>query len=431
VKPSLTAGAGALAAACLAGLVAARAAGWAAVPTFDPTTMPAADFFKPGKSFMTQPASFYYLHNMDKLGFAQHWSHRAGPVYPLASPSAPLRVTYVYRGKHYTLEDYYKRNYITGFLVLRDDRILSERYFYGADQDSRFLSNSNAKSVTSTLVGIALEQGKIKSLDDPVVAYLPELKQSGYARNTIRQCLLMATGIAASESVNVNGGDEGNYLDPHSSVLEWVAAGIHGHPSYTALLAQLKANPKVVPGTTFDYESVNTQVLGQIVARVTGQPFDVYLERQLWSKIGAQSDEWIWGGKTQPDICAFGCMNATLRDYARFGLMAMRGGELGGRRIVSAKWIAQATTPPKGFAPLPTGKGDVAYQGYAYQWWIPYGKDHAFEAMGIYGQLIYVNPTKHVVIVQASAWPEPDTDARWDETQRVVDTIADDVAKTK
>ncbi len=428
--PSLHA-AFASAAVCLCLAFATTAAAPNAVPKIDVVKMTAADFFKPGRSFMTQPASFYYLHNMDKLGLAQHWSHRASPVYPLKDATAPLPVTYVYRGKRYTLADYYKRNFITGFLVVRDDQILSETYLYGADQNSRYLSNSNAKSVTATLVGIAFEQGKIASLDDPVVKYLPYLASSGFARNTIRQCLLMATGIAASESINVNGGDEGNYLDPHSSVVQWVGAGIHGTPSYTTLLTQLRANPKVKPGTTFDYESVNTQVLGQIVEKVTGQPFNVYLERELWSKLGAQSDEWIWGAKTQADVCAFGCMNATLRDYARFGLMAMNGGELGGTRIVSAKWMAQATTPPPAFAPLPTGKNDAAFQGYAYQWWIPYGKDHAFEAMGIYGQLIYVNPKKHVVIVQAAAWPEPDTDARWDETQRVVDTIAAAVGATK
>jgi len=422
--PPVRATLGLLVAGCLCVSLFATPASSSSVPKIDVTTLKASDFFKPGKSFATQPANFYYFHNMDQLGFAQYWSRRSGTVYALKAASSPFQSSYVYRGKHYALDDYFKRNFVTGFLVLKDDQILDEKYFYGANEHSRYLSNSNAKSVTSTLVGIALEQGKIKSLDDKVTDYLPYLKASGFARNTIRQCLLMATGIGATESIGQGPVQGGNYLDPHSSVLQWIAAGIHGSPSFTTLLMELKANPKIQPGITFDYESVDTQVLGQLVEKVTGQPLNTYLERQLWSKLGAQSDSYLYGAKTQPDICAYGCLNATLRDYARFGLMAMNGGVLGGTRVVSERWVKESTTPPKGFAPLPPGKNDTAFQGYAYQWWIPYGNDHAFEALGIFGQMIYVNPTRHVVIVQAAAWPEPDTDARWDETQKVADTIA-------
>jgi CubicO group peptidase (beta-lactamase class C family) len=271
-----------------------------------------------------------------------------------------------------------------------------------------------AKSVTSTLVGAAIADGKIRSVDDPIVAYLPYLEKSpGFHNATIKQILEMATGLRFNE----------DYLDPKAEVHQLTNALFWGSPSFKDLAISIRS--KTAPGTAFEYQSINTEVLGLLLEKVTGEPLNRSLEEKIWKRIGAESDAFLYRAQTQPDQCAFGCLNATLRDYARFGLMVERGGSLGGQRVVSDAWVREATTPAAAFLrPLPPGPKDQAYQGYAYQWWIPYGRDHAFEALGVYGQIIYVNPVRHVVVVQASAWPQPDTDAMWDESQKLIDTIA-------
>ena len=163
---------------------------------------------------------------------------------------------------------------------------------------------------------------------------------------------------------------------------------------------------KLPPGSKFEYQSMNTQVLGLLLEKVTGKRLNAYAQEKLWSKIGAQSDAFFYESKKQPDTCAFACFNATVRDYARVGLMMLQGGALGKQRVVSNAWVHDSTTPDAPYLkPKPGGPGGG--YGYAYQWWIPPGNDGVFMALGIYGQCIYVNPARHIVIVQTSAWPEP------------------------
>jgi CubicO group peptidase (beta-lactamase class C family) len=140
---------------------------------------------------------------------------------------------------------------------------------------------------------------------------------------------------------------------------------------------------------------------------VTGVPLNKYAEQRLWKKIGAQSDAFIYESDKQPEVCAFGCFNATLRDYARFGLMAMHSGELAGQRVVGEAWMRESTTAPSFNLPHMDEKTGRPVTGYGYQWWLFPGDDHAFQAVGIYGQNIWVNPAKHVVIAQFSALPKP------------------------
>jgi CubicO group peptidase (beta-lactamase class C family) len=369
-------------------------------------------------SYMTQPNSFYYFHNIDKLGFRQDWVRKPDQAYPLKEPTTPFTVSYTYRGKPYSLDEYYQRSSVLGFLVLKDNQIVVEKYFHGADADSRFLSNSVAKSVLSVLIGVAIEEGKIGSVEEPVEKYLPSLSSSGYHGVKIKDALRMATGIKFEE----------DYLKADADVHRLVAALVRGDESFQTLAASLKSKGK--PGTAFEYQSINTEVLGLVLETATGKPLNEYAEEKLWKKLGAQSDAFFYRGKQQPNTWAFGCFNSTLRDYARFGLMAMNGGKLGDTRVVSESWIHESTTPDAPFLkPRPNKKSDVTQIGYQYQWWIPYGNDGAFAAMGIYGQMIYVNPRKHVVIVQTSAWKEPDTDAQWNESLKCMETIATKVSQ--
>jgi len=358
-------------------------------------------------SYFIPPYSYYYFHHMDKLGYKIDWVKRSGTIYPLKNPNKLFTTSYTYNNNTYTLDQYFKRNAVLGFLVLKDNKIISEHYFHGSNQNSRFLSNSVGKSITSTLFGIALTEGKISSIDDPVIKYVPTLKGSGYERVTLRQALEMATGIAATE----------NAADPKSTVHQMDRSVLRGVPSFTDLLKSLKADPNVWPGTTFNYVSLNTEVLGLAIENATKTPLNQYMQEKIWSKIGAQSDGFLFRAKAQPDQCAFGCFNATLRDYGRFGLMIINGGTLGGKRIVSSAWIKEATSPAKYTVP-PQGTN------YGYQWWIPSGNSQVFQAAGVYGQIVYLNPVRHIVIVEISAWPKADPDERWSEASKVMEAIS-------
>jgi CubicO group peptidase (beta-lactamase class C family) len=347
---------------------------------------------------MAQPYSYYYFHHMDRLAFRTDWVRKGSDTYPLKEPTKQFSLRYALRGGNYSLDDYFRRNFVTGFLVLHDDQIVLEKYFHGADQNSRFVSQSVGKSIVSILVGAAVSDGAIKSVDDPVVKYLPYLSNSGYRDATIKNLLEMSSGVQYSE----------DYTDPKSGAALIGAALLTGDPTFKDFAASI-GSTATKPGTQFNYQSVNTQVLGLLLEQVTGKRLNQYAEEKLWKKIGAQSDAFFYRAQKQPDTCAFACFNATVRDYARVGLMMMRGGMLGKNRVLPPSWVHDSTTPDADYLqPRPADyNGAAARQGYAYQWWIPYGHEGAFMAEGIYGQSIYVNPTRRVVIVQTSAWPTP------------------------
>jgi CubicO group peptidase (beta-lactamase class C family) len=364
-------------------------------------------------SFYVPPYNLYYFHHIDKLNVQQDWIRRSGPVFALREPSAPFSASYTYANQQHTLDEYFVRNYVVGFVVLHDNQVLLEKYFHGADRESRFLSNSVSKSFTSVLVGAAIAEGKIKSVDDPVVKYLPWLRDSGYHDTTIKNLLEMASGVKFDEQ----------YTNPDADISRYVSALLHGEPSFHNLALSIKA--KVKPGTKFEYQTINTQVLGMTLEAATGQTLNHYAEEKLWSKIGPEGDAFLFRSTRQAQMCAGSALNVRLRDYARFGLMAMYGGTLGVLQVVPEAWIKTSTQPQeKVLQPRPNGPNDHQNFGYGYQWWLLYDDDGSFAALGIYGQTIYVNPKRHVVIVQTAAWPEPDPDARWDETIKVVQTLA-------
>jgi len=381
------------------------------VPTIDIHKIKPSELLTGPYSFFVPPYSYFYFHNMDKLDFKFDWIRRSGKVYPLKEAKKAFATTYTYKDQTYTLDQYMRRNSVTGFLILKNDQIIYERYFHGANQRSRFLTNSVGKSITSTLFGIALQEGKISNINDPVTKYLPGLNASGFNRVTLKDGLEMATGLDLTYDP----------YDPNSSTLKFNTAALTGVPSFANLLKSLKPNDNVKPGTIFDYENENSQMLGFVIEKTTGKPLNKYLQEKIWSKIGAESDAFFYRAKVQPDQAAFGVLSATLRDYGRFGLMMMNGGTLGGKRIISSAWIKEATTPAKFLKPVDENEK----LGYGYQWWIPANNaDHAFKALGIFGQIIYINPTKHIVIVETSAWPVPEDENRWAESSKVMDAIA-------
>jgi hypothetical protein len=366
-------------------------------------------------SYMSQPYNFYYFHNMDQLGLRTDWIRRGDRAYPLREPTGNWIMEYTFHGGRHSLEDYFERNFVTGFLVLHNDQIVVERYFYGADQNSRFVSQSLSKSIVSILIGAAVEEGAIKSIQDPVTKYLPYLSGSGYRDVTVKNLLQMSSGVHYSE----------DYRDPKSGAALIGAALLTGNPSFKDY-AQSMQPTSTPPGTKFEYQSVNTQVLGLLLEKVTGKHLNEYAQEKLWRKIGAQSDAFFYESKKQPDTCAFACFNAAVRDYARVGLMMLRGGTLGGARVVTRAWVQDSTTPDASYLRPKPDAPEGGY-GYAYQWWVPPGEDGVFMALGIYGQCIYVNPARHVVIVQTSAWPEPVSSSLEEEQKVILDKIAAEI----
>ena len=336
-------------------------------------------------SYMTPPHNEYYFHHIDELGFRLDWVKRTGQVHALAEGKAPaLRLD---------LDEYFAKNRVAGLLVLRGDTVLLERYAFGADRNARFVSQSVGKSVVSMLVGVALARGRIASVNDLVTKYLPELATSGYANVTIKQTLQMATGVDYSE----------DYRDSTSGAASIGAALVAGRPSFDEFVRSMKPTA-VAPGTRFQYQSVNTQLLGMLLERVTGMSLARWTEEVLWSRLGGESDAFYYQAKSQPGTCAFACFNATLRDYGRIGFLMLNKGTVDGRAVLPASWVEESTTADGAHMRPGVAAGPF---GYGYQWWIPPGTDGAFMAIGIFGQSIYVNPARGIVIVQASAWASP------------------------
>jgi len=357
----------------------------------------------PGARLTSQPAGKIEIAKMRPTGLlVDRYSYTVTPLTVSTGPPPVFAFPTGLDARGIELEEYFTRNHVTGFLVLHGDTVLVERYFHGADRRSRFVSQSVGKSIVSILVGVAVDQGKIASVDDRVTKYLPELLPSGYRGATIKNVLQMATGVDYSE----------DYRDSTSGAARIGQALITGRPTFEEFVQSMKPTT-TPPGTKFEYQSVNTQVLGLLLERITGEPLHRWAGRALWSKLGAESDAFFYQSTGQRATCAFACFNATLRDYGRIGLLMLGGGAIGGRRVVSEAWVRQSTMPDAVFLrPSAPGEAGPPRYGYGYQWWIPPGDEGAFMAIGIYGQAIYLNPAKRLVVVQTAAWPTPIGDER-------------------
>ncbi|GIH95481.1 serine hydrolase domain-containing protein [Planobispora siamensis] len=292
-------------------------------------------------------------------------------AHPVELRSAPRRlsVKYTYRGREHTLEDFLSRTKTNGFVVLDGQEIVYERYA-GADRDTLFQSWSVAKSFTSAAVGIALHEGRIRSIDDPVTRYLPELRGSGYDGVSVRDLLRMSSGIA---------------WDERSDVPRLQAAVNRGVPAGEMAARQVRGWK---PGSRFEYTSMNSHVLARLVSEVTGMPYHRYVETRIWKPAGMASAAYI-GADSEGDGLGYCCYYATDRDFARFGLLYLRGGKAHGRQVVPRSWVSRSTRPSAAFN-----------SRYGLHWWLG-GGEGDFMAAGLGGQYIYVSPRHGVVIVKS------------------------------
>jgi CubicO group peptidase (beta-lactamase class C family) len=269
-------------------------------------------------------------------------------------------------------------NSIAGLLVLKDGKIVLERYARTLTPTGRWTSFSVAKSFTSTLVGAAVRDGFIKSLDDPVTRYLPELAGSGYDGVSVRQVLTMTSGVKWNE----------NYFDPNSDVVQMYAKPVAaGLDPTTAYLRTLSSEAK--PGTKWVYKTGETNLIGVIVTRATGKTLADYASEKIWKPAGMERDGYWMIDASGQEIGGC-CLSVSLRDYARMGQFILEGA----KGVVPRDWMAHATG--KTVALGPPG------QFYGYQWWTAPGR---YDARGIYGQMIHTVPGKRLVVAIVGAWP--------------------------
>jgi CubicO group peptidase (beta-lactamase class C family) len=289
------------------------------------------------------------------------------------------------RGDVYDLYDVLSLNRVGGLLVLHEGDVAYEYYGLGNGPQTRWMSMSVVKSITATLVGVAIADGYIDDLDDPVMRYLPRFEGSAYEGVSIRQLLQMASGVAWNET----------YTDPASDRRAMLEAQIAQRPG--AILDLMAALPRAAPpGERWNYSTGETQLVGALVAAATKMPVAEYLSQTIWKPFGMQSDATWW--LASPDGLEIGGsgLSATLRDYARFGLYMLEGGVIDGEETLPPGWVEEATRDQH-----ISGASDP----YGFMWW-PLD-DGAYAAIGIFGQFVYVHPREHVVIAMWSAQPKP------------------------
>src|SRR5205814_861117 len=304
------------------------------------------------------------------------------------APSEPV-VQYYFQGAAADLDLYLLRNPTTGLLVARDDTILVERYQYGRNDRHRFTSWSMAKTVTSMLVGIAIAEGRIRSVDDPAAAYVPGLVGTEYGRTSLRDLLQMSSGVRFVE--NYSGRDDVAQLARDTFLLR----GPGGVEAVT------RFNDRAVPaGTKFSYASVETQVLGLVLRNAVRRPVAEYLSEKIWRPIGAEADA-TWLVDRAGQEATYCCMNAVLRDYARLGLLLAHDRNWRGRRIVPTAWIREATTVRPEPGHLKPGVA-TPFLGYGYQTWILPGDRRMFLLSGVRGQAILIDPASRLVLVHTA-----------------------------
>lgn len=325
--------------------------------------------------------------------FATRTVPRSGPVQRLPLSEVRLQNLNVRsRGSTYDLFDYVSRNRVAGLLILKNGRLALEHYDLGTDANTRWPSMSMAKSISTTLIGAAIHDGLIDSVDDPLTRYLPNMAGGAYDNASIRHVLQMSSGVRWDDT----------HTDPDSERRRMLELQIAQQPG--AILSYVAQLPRVaVPGESWNYSTGETHVMGALLRAATGCWVADYLSDKIWAKLGMEAEATWWLEAPAGLEVAGSGVSATLRDYGRFGLFVSNNGVIGGERILPEGWMREAVGPRK------IGGKQV---GYGYMWWPVAGPDGSFEdgafsARGIFGQFIYINPRKQVVVVVLSSRSKP------------------------
>jgi len=331
--------------------------------------------------------------NWDKL-FPTRVIKAGGKVQPLPKSDKALpAVTFMSAGKKYDLVDYFVLNQVVAMIILKDGKMIFEHYDRGVTDKTHWMSMSIAKSFVSTMVGAAIKDGAIKSLDDMVVTYLPQLKGSAYEGVSVRNILMMSSGVKWNEM----------YTDPNSDRRKYLEIQIASNKQ-GAIFDLMKSLSKAAPpGTVFNYNTGETILVGEVLRAATKKNLTDYCSEKIWKPLGMEADAfWVLDSPNGHEVAGMG-MNAVARDYARFGQFILDGAVVNGKKIVPDWWFAEATSPKE-------RGGKTVY--YGYQWWPidpAKGAIHAgaYEGWGIHGQHLYINPKEKLVILALSARPKP------------------------
>ena len=300
-------------------------------------------------------------------------------------------MTYTHAGQTWTLQGYMERWRNSGFLALKNGEIAFESYGMGNVASSRWCSFSMAKSLTATLVGAALYDGSLDSLDRRVETLVPQLVGTPYAGTTIRHLLRMCSGIDWNDDAS----------NPNSDLAAFSAAVLAGQVGVPMQIMRTRAR-KWPTGTHFNYSTGESFVLGAAVIAATGMPLATYLSQKIWSRIGMEADAyWTLDGKDGMELGG-ASFSATLRDTGRLGLLVLRDGVYGTQRILPAGWRDRAGRPENALTAPGAVWGDYPL-GYGYQWW-SFPNSTSFEAQGLYGQHMFIHPDENLVVVVWNAW---------------------------
>ena len=332
--------------------------------------------------FWSQPQRDAAFRALDRLPVLAKSHHVAVGDHPLPLPPGaalklPLDVDAYMAGQH-----------SAALLIVHDGKLRLERYGLGFDGSGRWTSFSVAKSFTSTLVGAAIRDGYIKSLDDKVSDYIAQMKGSAYDEVSIRQLLTMTSGVRWNE----------DYADPNSDV-----AKFNNHKpedGVDSLVSYMRRLPREVPaGTRWHYSTGETNLVGVLLSEAIKKPLATYLAEKIWEPAGMEYPATWLLSRSGKEISGC-CVQASPRDYARMGLFILNGARVNGQSIVPDDWLANATTER-------TGIGQPG-RGYGYQWWTY--TDGSFAARGIFGQGIFIDPKRKLVIASNADWAGGATD---------------------
>jgi CubicO group peptidase (beta-lactamase class C family) len=376
---------------------------------FSPLSLSAQEITNPDS---LSKNSFGWNQQERELGFA-HFDRvyharevsKGNKVYEL-KPGTPIAAFGINGPKENELKSFIKEQKVAGLLILQDGKIRMEYYGPMLGEAGRWTSHSVAKSVTGTLVGVAIRDGYIKSLDDYLTNYIPALKGSAYEKVTIRQLLTMTTGVKWNE----------NYSDSLSDIIRFYTDPIE--PGMDETVSYMRRLPsEAEPGKKWLYKTGESHLLGILVSAATGQTLSGYLSSKIWIPYGMEGNaSWITG-RTNQEFAGC-CLQMSLRDFGRFGQFMLDSARINGKSIVPDDWMQTAT-----HTQVPLWPG----WGYGYQWWTQ--NCGTYRALGIHGQMIHIDPARRLVVVLNSAWPEAENYNRQVAVENFLSSINKEIDK--
>lgn len=332
----------------------------------------------------------------ENLAYTFQHTPEIQPTVTIQGSAAPLEFAkeenialadgFQFEGSFYPTEPFLQDTKTSALLVIQDDVIRYENYFFGGDEATVFSSNSMGKSFVSALMGFAVADGFIDSVNDPLGKYIPEFVGTDLENIPIKACLQMASGIDFNEDTDMN---------------SFSMRTLMGTPAMEVIAGYGVQEP---PFTYRRYLSINTEILGQVIKNATGKGLGEYMEEKLWTRIGSAHDAyWTLNNGTE---LANGGLSISLRDYARFARLYLHEGNWNGEQLLPRDWIRDSLDISADYSKPGANNDGYNAIGYGYQWWVPEGDQGEFMAIGVYGQFLYVNPEQNVIIVKVNADPD-------------------------